>query len=169
MVGNHSYENDGFGILIREASHGVISGNNLHDNCLGILFLDMGTGADDWKVFGNQVNENNRVCELEEGFPVSGAGIVVSGGSDILITFNAVFGNNSDSPSIASGGIVVVSAEEDGGGDPENVAIVGNVALGNNPDLFWDETGSVVFRANICETSTPEGLCQGLPGPGPAQ
>src|SRR5690606_15450686 len=102
VLGNESYDNEGFGILLRNASHGLISGNNLHDNCMGVLFLDEGADASDWKMAGNQVNQNNKVCEANDGPPLAGAGIVVAGGSNILITFNAVFGNNSDSPSVAA-------------------------------------------------------------------
>jgi hypothetical protein len=37
----------------------------------------------------------------------------------------------------------------------------GNVILGNDPDLIWDETGTGnVFRPNFCRTSDPPGLCR---------
>jgi hypothetical protein len=35
-----------------------------------------------------------------------------------------------------------------------------NVILRNDPDIFWDGSGEGnVFRANLCETSVPDGLC----------
>jgi hypothetical protein len=42
----------------------------------------------------------------------------------------------------------------------ENV-VKGNRILRNDPDLFWDQTGTGnVFRDNLCRTSTPPNLCR---------
>jgi hypothetical protein len=38
---------------------------------------------------------------------------------------------------------------------------MGNTILGNEPDIFWDESGSGNrFKPNNCETSVPGGLCK---------
>jgi hypothetical protein len=39
--------------------------------------------------------------------------------------------------------------------------VKGNLIVGNDPDLLWDETGTGnVFRPNACRTSTPARLCR---------
>jgi hypothetical protein len=39
-------------------------------------------------------------------------------------------------------------------------AVAGNVVLGNQPDLFWDGSGTGnVFHRNRCRTSDPTDLC----------
>jgi len=39
--------------------------------------------------------------------------------------------------------------------------VKGNIILGNDPDLFWDQTGTGnVFRPNVCRTSIPPALCR---------
>jgi parallel beta-helix repeat protein len=40
-----------------------------------------------------------------------------------------------------------------------DVLVARNRAFGNTPDLFWDESGAVVFRKNHCGSSVPPGLC----------
>ena len=46
------------------------------------------------------------------------------------------------------------------GAAPQNNRVQGNVLLRNQPDLFWDGSGSGnVFRGNICQSTDPAGLC----------
>jgi hypothetical protein len=41
-----------------------------------------------------------------------------------------------------------------------DIKVAFNTALGNDPDLFWDEAGEGnAFFANDCLTSVPDGLC----------
>ena len=57
-----------------------------------------------------------------------------------------------------SGG-VVVAAVPDAPLASDN-AVKRNVILRNNPDIFWDQTGSGnVFESNLCRTSTPPDVC----------
>ena len=43
---------------------------------------------------------------------------------------------------------------------PADNQVHGNRILRNDPDVFWDGTGSGnSFRGNLCQTSTPAGLC----------
>jgi hypothetical protein len=57
------------------------------------------------------------------------------------------------------GGIAVVSSAPDGA-DPVGNLIKANRVRDNQPDLFYDGTGSGnVFMGNSCQTSIPDGLC----------
>jgi hypothetical protein len=43
---------------------------------------------------------------------------------------------------------------------PVNNLVQSNILWRNQPDLFWDGSGSGnVFRGNVCRTSDPAGLC----------
>ena len=159
VSGNHSFDNDGFGLFFRDASQGAVRGNNVHGNCWGVFFLDTGTDVGRWSASGNQVTANNRACVLGPGLPFSGAGMVVAGHRDVAITGNTVLDHRPSGPTIAQGGIVVASSPA-GGGPPQNVVVTGNTALRNNPDLLWDGTGTgILFTGNTCSTSVPPDLC----------
>ena len=153
--------------------------NKTFSNCAGILFLNTdetavppgqtpGTplDAEDWLAQGNLAAANNKVCpgDPEEGEPpFSGVGIAVFSAIDVRLIDNGVYGNKSsvapDPNGIPSAGILVV-------GDPTFKPASGtkvgfNQALGNDPDIFWDEQGDGnKFFANDCLTSHPDGLCE---------
>lgn len=148
---NTSYDN-GFGIFVRHASHGVLLNNDVHGNCIGVLFLDAPAPSTHWLASGNRVSDNNRVHGCKGP---SGIGIASVGSRDITIRDNMV--NDNGGPSFPAGGIVIVSSPND---PSTNVAVVRNRAHGNEPfDLVWDGVGSVTFVANSCATSLPPGLC----------
>ncbi len=72
-----------------------------------------------------------------------------------------VIGHRGEAP--VGGGIVLITAEpEEPGGEPaapSGNVVRRNVALRNRPfDISSDGTGNQ-FRANLCRTSQPEGLC----------
>jgi hypothetical protein len=47
------------------------------------------------------------------------------------------------------------------GTPPTDNAVIGNTILRNEPDIFWDESGSGNrFAPNNCQTSVPEGPCK---------
>ena len=73
------------------------------------------------------------------------------------VSHNRVFGNRPSGNSSVSGGIAVTKIP--GGTDPQNDVVRHNKAFDNEPDLFWDGTGSVLFKRNKCGTSVPDGLC----------
>jgi parallel beta-helix repeat protein len=154
VVKNNTVFNNGFGIFIRSASSGSIVANNAHDNCLGILFLEAPNSPTNWVATGNQVNHNNNSCPAgDDAPPISGGGIVVLGGHQIVIQANTVNDNRPSGPSFVSGGIVLIAGSS-------NNQIVGNTAHGNVPaDLIDQSAASNTFRANDCDTSIPGGLC----------
>lgn len=110
----------------------------------------------------NSVFRNNKFCpkSAETPVPTQGGGILLLGATFSLVVRNSVQGNTGTQ--INSGGIVVASAHSlTGGSNPNFDTIASNTAFGDHPaDLIWDGTGvHVTFRANVCRTSIPPGLC----------
>jgi parallel beta-helix repeat protein len=163
VAGNETYGNL-FGVFVRNALHGHIVGNAVHNNCIGLLFLAGAPGpAGEFGVSTNTVRKNTRSCPAaEEGFPaVSGVGVALLGATGVEISGNRIGGNVPSGRTAFRGGVVVVSSPIDQTPPTDN-SVFGNVILNNRPDLFWDETGSGnTFVDNDCETSDPEDLCEG--------
>jgi parallel beta-helix repeat protein len=161
IAGNDTYDN-ALGIFIRNARHGKIIGNQVHNNCIGVLFLADAPGpAGNFFVSHNKIVKNTRSCPAveEEVPPLSGAGIVLSGARGVKIYANFIFGNVPSGPTAFKGGVVVVRGI--GGTPPKNNVVIKNTILKNRPDIFWDESGSGNrFVANHCKTSKPSGLCK---------
>jgi parallel beta-helix repeat protein len=161
IVGNTSWDNGFFGIFVRDSSHGSVVGNSSSGNCVGLIVFASHGPADDWTIKGNRVHDNTSACGGgDEGLPASGMGIALAGASHTVVTGNVVTGNRATGPGPFAGGIVVASTAAFGGSDPRVDVIKANVAHGNDPDLFYDGSGSgVVFLHNACQTSIPGGLC----------
>ena len=168
VTGNRSYRNEtveGFGLFVRDASHGVVRGNRFEDNCVGVAIV--GThGADSatgWSVRGNTVRDNAAACPATDDVPapLSGLGIALIGAAHVQVSENAVSGNRPAGDTPVAGGIALVSAKPFGGPDPTGDAVTGNQAHGNAPaDLVYDGIGRRNrFVANDCDTSVPDGLC----------
>ena len=59
-----------------------------------------------------------------------------------------------------AGGVVVADLGIPGAKPPSGNVVKRNVVLGNQPDIFWDGSGSGnAFDNNLCRTSVPDGLC----------
>jgi parallel beta-helix repeat protein len=161
IVGNRAWDNGLFGIFVRDSSHGSIVGNTSWGNCVGLIVFASHAPTDDWTVKGNRIHDNAKACGGgDEGMPASGMGIALAGAGHTSVTGNVVTGNHATGPTRFAGGIVVVSTAFVGGSDPADDVIRGNVAHDNDPDLFYDGSGSgVVFLHNACGTSDPNGLC----------
>jgi parallel beta-helix repeat protein len=164
ISGNRSTDNAGEGILLRSASFGRVTHNELSGNCAGIHVLADAPGpATDWKIRKNEIEKNNKECAGDPADgepPVSGVGIALTGAANTRVTHNDVDDNEALHPSFVTGGIAVVSGP--GGTAPAGVTIRKNDVFGNTPsDLFWDGSGTVAFEKNRCRTSTPGGLCRG--------
>jgi parallel beta-helix repeat protein len=162
VAANETYNNL-FGIFVRNARHGKITGNQVHDNCLGMLFLADAPGpAGVFDVMGNKVVNNTRACPANpEGFPPSsGVGIALLGARGMEIKHNQIIHNVPSGPTEFSGGVVVVSGI--GETPPTNNTVTGNTILRNKPDILWDKSGSGNrLKPNNCKTSKPGGLCKG--------
>lgn len=156
---NDTSDNE-LGIFIRNARQGTIAGNNIHGNCQGVLFLADAPGpSGNFAVKGNAVRNNTKACPPEDGVPpLSGAGLTLAGARGVEITGNQITGNAASGPSVFSGGVVVVRGI--GGTAPVNNSVSANAILRNDPDIFWDESGTGNrFANNRCETSVPARLC----------
>ena len=159
---NEVYDNT-FGIFIRDSANGEVEDNDAHDNCYGLLLLDTGepNGATGWTVEDNNVVNNSNACILEEqgDLPISGGGIVLAGASENRVSDNDVENNVPSGPSIGSGGIVLFSTVEFGGGVPSNNVIDDNDLSGNQPFDINDDGIGNTYDDNDCDTSQPPGLC----------
>jgi parallel beta-helix repeat protein len=164
IEGNHTYQNRAEGILFRDSEGGEIKDNIVDGNCAGIFLLDTGapgTGGD-VTVEDNHVHDNNAACAGDEDVPpLSGIGIGILGDHDTKIEDNAIERNVAGGPSgIPSGGLVVVDTSGFGGTAPMDNRIEDNRFSANQPDVFWDGTGTGNrFEDNQCTTSTPADLC----------
>jgi nitrous oxidase accessory protein NosD len=162
LVGNVATDSR-FGILWRNAEGGRAVHNLVHGNCVGIMVLSGIPGlpgsAGGLSMHANVVRANTRPCEeSEEGPALSGVGIAIVGAHDNRVMGNRITGNVPSGKTQFSGGVAVVT--DFLGAAPQNNLVQGNVVLGNQPDLFWDGTGSGNrFRHNRCRTSDPTGLC----------
>jgi hypothetical protein len=158
VAANETYGNF-FGVFVRNALHGRIAGNQVHNNCLGMVFFADAPGpAGAFDVSGNEVANNTRACPGEP--PASGVGIALVGARDVELQGNHVIGNVPSGPTVFSGGVVVVKGFK--GTVPTNNTVVGNTILRNKPDILWDKSGSGNRLApNNCRTSKPGGLCTG--------
>ena len=169
VIGNRAFRNareEGLGLLVRDASHGVVRDNELRANCAGIWFLDgpLAGATGDWAARENVVHDNSAACPPSEDIPVpiSGFGIALTGTDHVVAHDNIVTGNQPSGDTVFAGGIVVASTTAFGGADPTNNLVDHNTALHNVPaDLVYDGSGSANrFVANDCGTSIPDGLCE---------
>ena len=149
-----------FGIRVFSAIGGKISANSLHDNCVGLIVLASPFGpAGGFRMTGNVIHHNTRACPPDDDFDaLSGVGVGLIGATGTRIAGNLITDNVPSGDTVASGGVVAI-AGLDGTTLTDN-RVRGNVILGNDPDLLWDQTGTGnVFRPNVCRTSDPLRLC----------
>lgn len=164
IAANEAFDNGLFGFFLRDAANGRLVGNSSHDNCVGAIVLNTGANiAGDWTFTGNRIRENDAFCpgDEEEGTPpLSGIGIAIAGGSDNTVKGNLITDNSPSGDVPFAGGVVVIDIGIPGADPPSGNLVQGNVIRDNQPDIFWDGSGEAnVFRANLCETSVPDGLC----------
>jgi hypothetical protein len=83
VVGNNTYRIF-LSIFVRNALGGTKAGNQVHNNCLGVLVLADAPGpAGNFGVQGNEVRDNTRSCPAaEEAPPLSGVGVSLFGGGE---------------------------------------------------------------------------------------
>jgi hypothetical protein len=160
---NTAWANGSFGFFFRDASMGMAEENRSSRNCVGMLFLNTEAHGPvrNWVAEENRVWKNNGTCEGGEGEPpLSGLGIALAGTNHVVVEENVIKRNRPSGESLVSGGVVVVSESAERA--PRNNVVRDNLLRGNEPDIFWDETGSGnVFEDNDCVTSLPPGLCGG--------
>ncbi len=163
VMRNNWADHNGYGLFMRDSTEITAVGNHVWDNCVGILALNSGSGAPGdlpagkFKIVGNTVTDNDGACPAAEGPPTSGIGIALAGVDNSVVMGNWVSDNHPSGPSLASGGIVVISTKSQGGADPTNNTVRFNRLRHNKPaDIVWDGTGSGnKIKHNACHTSLP--------------
>jgi hypothetical protein len=165
IAGNRTFDNQLFGIFLRDAADGRVVGNESSGNCVGAIVLNTGANvAGDWRFFGNRIHDNDRFCPPggEEGAPpLSGIGIALANASGNVLIGNEIVGNEPSGAVPFTGGVVVVDARSPGAEPPSDNLVERNAILGNQPDVFWDGSGTGnAFERNLCRTSVPDGLCE---------
>jgi nitrous oxidase accessory protein NosD len=130
-----------FGVYIGGSLAGSITGDSIHDNCIGVFVLGQPLPAGRYRIAGNDIRRNTRACPAAGDWPaLSGAGVALIGASDNAIVANAITGNAPSGPTVFSGGVAVLS--EPGGIAAERNIVAGNLIAGNDPDIFWDHAGA---------------------------
>src|SRR5262249_58099370 len=100
-------------ILVRNAEHGSIVNNYVHDNCLGIpFFADIPGPAGLFNVAANTIADNTKACPASEDgpFPVSGVGVALLGATGVTIARNRITGHVPSGDTAFSGGGAVGTA-----------------------------------------------------------
>src|SRR5215204_6582914 len=163
LVGN-DISGGAFGIFVVNSHRGSLVGNQIHNNCAGLVFFadvpETGNSVGNYEVVANKVTDNTRKCPaFEPAF--SGIGMGLFGASGMEVRANHLSGNVPSGPSAVSGGVVVgVDPLFGGTMKPSNNSIVANHFGRNKPDIFFDKSGTGNrFRANNCNTSIPASLC----------
>ena len=161
LVGNVSTDSL-FGVLVRNAEHGFLKRNRIYGNCVGVVVLADAPGpAGFFRLIRNAIVKNTKACPASEdsSVPVSGIGVALVGATGVRITGNAIVGNQPSGETAFQGGVVVVKG--DLGTVPTNNHVHGNLIVRNDPDIFWDGSGTGnSFRGNRCDTSVPSGFCR---------
>jgi parallel beta-helix repeat protein len=160
IAGNHASGSHLFGIFLRDAMKGTVTGNEATGSCVRVIVL--GNASGDFVISGNNVHENNAFCppEGDEGdVPLSGIGIALGSGDRNVVTGNSITGHVPGGVVLFSGDVVIVDASE-GVDAPSDNQVVGNTFNGNQVDVFSDGTGvRNVVAGNACTVSVPDGLC----------
>jgi nitrous oxidase accessory protein NosD len=156
----NAIEGSRFGVAILDALDGRIVANSVHDNCVGVFALASGDGtAGGFRITANRIRHNTRACAAGDGFPaLSGAGVALVGATGNEVVANLITGNAPAGDTAVSGGVAVITSPA--GTSPTDNLVAHNTILHNDPDLFWDQTGTGnVFRDNRCRIGTPPELC----------
>ncbi len=152
------------GIFVRDAQLGTIRNNRSTGNCVGVIFLADSPGpAGRMTVAKNTISKNTKACAASEDGEtpaVSGLGVALLGANGVTIKKNTILDNKPAGPTAFQGGVFIGKGDPNGTA-PENNLVAGNRIQRNQPDLFWDKSGTGnVFRNNRCDTSRPRGLCR---------
>ena len=162
---NVSYDNHAEGLLFRDAMGGKVVDNEFYGNCAGVFLLDTGAPGAGGQVTvrDNKVHDNDRACAGEEGEapPFSG---MASGSSATTRRGSRTTTSRTTPPVVRPACRPAASSSSTptsfGGTTPSDNRVEDNRITGNQPDIFWDGTGTGNrIKENRCDTSSPAGLC----------
>ena len=138
VEGNESFDNT-FGLFLRDVSLGDVTGNQFHDNCIGILNLETPgpVRAGRFTITQNTIEHNNAFCRGGGGDqpPTAGMGIAIIGGRGNTIQGNVIARNRTTRNVPFHGGVVLVDSASDN-------TVTGNTLVRNRPNIFTDGSGS---------------------------
>jgi nitrous oxidase accessory protein NosD len=138
VEGNESFDNT-YGLFLRDVSLGDVTGNQFHDNCIGILNLDTPgpVRAGRFTIAENTIEHNNEFCRGQGGGEPStaGIGIAIVGGRGNTIQGNVIARNRTSRNIPFHGGVVLVERAS-------NNAVTGNTLVRNRPNILTDGSGS---------------------------
>jgi nitrous oxidase accessory protein NosD len=138
VEGNESFDNTS-GLFLRDAAHGDITGNQFHDNCIGILILDTPSPVRPGRfaIGENTIEHNNAFCRGGGGGDPStgGTGIAIVGGRETAIRGNVIARNRTTRNVPFHGGVVLLES-------PVGNTVTGNTLVRNRPNIFTDGSGS---------------------------
>jgi nitrous oxidase accessory protein NosD len=160
VIARNRLQGNRVGVTIRRLRDLTIASNDFTANC-GAVFVvgdENKPRAGALTVSDNFIHANNKLCPKADRLPViQGAGIVLTGAEDTLVTRNVVTDNAGNSP--YAGGIVLFKSMV--GSPDEKNHISGNTLKHNTPaDLVNADTGKTnTFQGNTCRVSKPAGLC----------
>jgi nitrous oxidase accessory protein NosD len=160
LIEGNRLDGNRVGVTIRRLRNLTVADNRLTGNCAAVFVVgdENNPKAGDLTVRDNRIVQNNKFCPKTARLPeIQGAGIVLTGAEDTLVTRNTITGNVGTSP--MSGGIVLFKNFV-GATDQRN-RISDNVLQGNAPaDLVDADSGKGnTFQGNACRASKPAGLC----------
>ncbi len=166
VIGNEVEDNNGIGVLVRDADVALVSGNHLEGNCGGVFVLqaDLDEPTRDITVVRNEVRANNRFCAANaDGYPsFAGVGIAIVGGvTNTVVRSNTVTGHRgTDSADLPAAGVLVLDTTAFGGAAPTDNSIIGNTVVRNSPvDVLVAADTPNTVMPNRCGSSFPDGLC----------
>ena len=176
LTHNTSTGNVGEGAILADSSQITIDGNQLSDNCAGLVFVNTGAPglAGPARITDNTIRHNNRSCPStppsgdEAGRPISehGIGIALGGTTGVTATLNTVTDNDGPAagpagrPALA-GGLILISSAGFGGSTPTHNVLRDNKLSGNAPvDILTDHSGSAnQISSNTCQRTNTSGSC----------
>ncbi|GGJ30792.1 right-handed parallel beta-helix repeat-containing protein [Streptomyces brasiliensis] len=157
-------ENNRIGVTARRVRNLTVADNYATGNCAGVFVVgdENKPRAGALTVRGNRVTKNNKSCPKTDRLPVlQGAGIVLTGAEDTLVTRNLITGNAGKSP--FAGGVVLFKSMVGTANTRNRISY--NTLKNNSPaDLVNTETtksngNGNVFTHNSCRVSKPSGMC----------
>ncbi len=151
IEGNEAFDAT-FGLFLRDTSGGDVTGNVLHDNCIGALIFDTpeAVRAGNYTFSANEVRHNTAFCRGggPEDPSTAGTGIAIADARRVTIEANTIARNRTTRDVPFHGGVVLVSF---GGPGPSDNTVTGNTLIRNRPNIFTDGSGSGnVIENNVC-------------------
>ena len=117
MTGNETFGNR-YGIFLRDSQNGDVTGNLIHDNCVGILNIDFpgSANAGHYRIAENEIHDNSALCPGEESGdpPLSGVGVLIVNADRDRVEDNVISTNRPARSIPFHGGVVLIDLDRSG-------------------------------------------------------